>query len=184
MASNKLNIVEVQERCRLENDYEDFLNRFTRDREKLFAFVCSLVPHLPDAEDVFQKCSLVLWRKFHEFQKQQNFLTWACGVARYEVYNYYRTAGRDRLCFDEDFVRQLASERIESLTDYDDRLSALRSCLKGLTEDQRSLLNAAYGSGETVKNLAEVTGHAVQTLYNRLGKLRRLLLDCVQRKIA
>jgi len=165
-------------------NYEAFLNRFTRDRERIFAFVCSLIPRHAEAEDVFQQCSLVLWRKFGDFQPSQSFLAWACGVAHYEVRNYLRTAGRSRLYFDDDLVHQLATQRIESLSHFDEQLAALRHCLKSLSEEQRTLIDAAYGSGSTVKRLAEVTGNAAQTLYNRLGKLRRQLLQCVQNKLA
>lgn len=174
----------MQDSHRQGQEYEEFLHRFTRDRERIFAFVCSLVPRLADAEDVFQKCSLVLWRKFGEFERDESFLAWACGVARFEVCNHQKTIGRDRLHFDEDLVHQLALHRIESLSDYDDRISALRSCLKGLSEEQRRLLDAAYGRGETVKQFAQATGSAVQTLYNRLGRLRRQLFDCIQNRLA
>ena len=174
----------MQEIRRDDETYERFLNRFTRDRERIFAFISSLVPHGADAEDVFQRCSLVLWRKFSEFDEQQNFLTWACGVARYEVYNYLRASGRDRLRFDDDLVQQLATERIATLSRYEDRLKALGSCLKGLTGEQRRLLDAAYGPGGSVKSFAELTGSAVQTLYNRLAQLRRRLFDCIQSKLA
>jgi RNA polymerase sigma-70 factor (ECF subfamily) len=81
-------------------------------------------------------------------------------------------------------VQQLATQRVESLTQYDERLVALRSCLQGLTEEQRELINAAYGSGNTVKRFAEGTGNAVQTLYNRLNKLRHQLLQCVEGRLA
>ena len=164
--------------------YEEFLRRFTRDRERIFAFICSLVHRPADAEDVFQQCSLVLWRKFGSFQHDQSFLAWACGVAHFEVRNYWRTSGRDHLRFDDDLVRQLAAQRVESLSRYDDRLAALRICLKDLSEEQRTLIEAAYGTGGTVKRLAEASGAAVQTLYNRLGRLRRLLLQCIQSKLA
>lgn len=164
--------------------YEQFLHSFTRDRERIFAFVFSQIPRLADAEDVFQLCSLVLWRKYGEFQQDQSFLAWACGVARFEVLNYLRTTGRDRLQFDDQLVEQLAQQRLERPSLYDDHLQALRQCLKNLTQEQQQLIQAAYGSGESVKRLAERSGTAVQTLYNRLGKLRRQLLACVQGKLA
>lgn len=166
------------------DQYEEFLNRFTRDRQRIFAFVCSLVPRHAEAEDLFQQCSLVLWRKFGDFQRSESFLAWACGVAHYEVRNYLRTAGRNRLHFDDDLVQQLAQQRVESLSHFDERLAALRACLTGLTDEQRELIDAAYGTGSTVKRLAEGTGNAVQTLYNRLGKLRRQLLQCIQGRLA
>lgn len=177
-------MIEAPESRRDSEPYERFLHQFTRDRERIFAFVCSLVPRHADAEDVFQQCSLILWRKFGEFQQGQSFLAWACGVAQFEVCNHLRTAGRSRLRFDDDLVRQLAVRRMESLTHYDERLLALRTCLRSLTDEQQQLIDAAYGTDGTIKRLAEQTGSAVQTLYNRLGKLRRQLLECVRGKLA
>lgn len=177
-------MAEVRENQDAAEHYEEFLRLFARERERVFAYIYSLIPRQADAEDVFQQCSLVLWRKFDSFDRQASFLAWACGVARLEVCNYLRTAGRDRLHFDDELVQQLAARRVESLSQHDDRLAALRTCLKELTQQQRALIDAAYGSGGTVKRLAEATGSAVQTLYNRLGRLRRRLLECVQRKLA
>lgn len=165
-------------------NYEEFLNLFTRDRDRIFSFVCSLVPRLTDAEDIFQKCSLVLWRKFQDFRSSESFLAWACGIARLEVLNALRTDRRNKLLFDEDLVRQLATHRMQSICEHQERLFALRSCVETLSDDQRDLLDAAYGNGNTIKNFAEFTGSAVQTLYNRLGKLRRQLFHCVESKLA
>ncbi len=164
--------------------YEAFLHVFAQDRERILAFIFSLVPRHADAEDIFQKCSLILWRKFGEFQREQSFLAWACGIAKLEVRNYLRTSARDRLYFDEELMQQLATHRARSLSEYDDRLTALRHCLKRLTGEERELIDTVYGSDRTIKELALATGGAVQTLYNRLGRLRRRLLECVQNKLA
>ncbi len=164
--------------------YEKFLEQFARDRERIFAYIYSLLPHLADAEDVFQRSSVVLWRKFGEFEPETNFLAWACTVAAFEVRNFLKTAQRDRLQFDQELINQLAANRIKALPYSEDRLSALQGCLQELSRDQRKLVDTAYGNESSIKDLAETTGRASQTLYNQLGKLRRQLLNCVQRKLA
>ena len=75
-----------------------------QDRDRILAYIQSLLPHRADAEDVFQRCSIVLWRKFHDFDVQQEFLPWACGVAFYEVRNFLRVAARDRLQFNDTLI--------------------------------------------------------------------------------
>ena len=167
-----------------DENYEEFLSRFTVNRDRIYAYVFSLVPRAADAEDVFQKCSLVLWRKFDQFRTDGDFVAWACGVARFEVLNYLKTSGRDRLCFNEELVQQLAARRVDTLPQYDEKLTALRGCMKELSITQCDLIGAAYGSDQSVKQLAESSGSAVQTLYNQLFKLRRQLLKCVQNKLA
>ena len=114
-------MVELQQQQDTER-YEEFLRLFTRERERMFAFIYSMIPRQADAEDVFQRASLVLWRKFNEFRQGEDFLAWACGVAHYEIRNYFRTAGRDRLYLDEELVQQLAIERVDSLSRFDERI--------------------------------------------------------------
>lgn len=164
--------------------YEDFLRVFARDREQLFAYVFSLLPHRADAEDVFQRCSLLLWRKFAEFDRDREFLPWACGVAFYEVRNFLRSVERDRLQFSAELIDQLAESRLESLGRAGDRLSALRDCLEQLQVADRELISVFYGSSERLNAFAQASGQALQTLYNRLSRIRQALLRCVDRRLA
>lgn len=164
--------------------YEAFLHCFAHDRDRIFAYVRSLLPHRADAEDVFQRCSILLWRKFDDYDAQRPFFPWACGVAFYEVRNFLRVAARDRLQFDDELLGQLAEQRLASLQHADRRLEALRDCLAGLESADRELIRAAYDDSQPLSALAEASGRALQTLYNRLSTLRRRLLECVERRLA
>jgi RNA polymerase sigma-70 factor len=162
--------------------YEEFLTLFAQHRERVFGFIYSLVPNFADAEDVFQRCSLVLWRNFDSFDRQRSFLAWACGVAANEVRNALRTRRRDRLRFDDELVGLLAEARPARLERYDERFDALEGCLAGLKAADRELVRVAYEPGARLADHAAASGRALQSLYNRLTQLRRLLLDCVERK--
>jgi len=164
--------------------YESFLRHFSQDRDRIFLYIRSLLPHRADAEDVFQRCSLLLWRKFDQFDATREFLPWACGVAFYEVRNFLRVAARDRLQFEDGLIQQLADRRLETLRDTDRRLDYLRGCLSELKPGDHELIRAAYVQDRPLPEFAESTGRALQTLYNRLSLLRRSLLECVQRKLA
>ena len=63
-----------------------------RHQSQLFGYIYSLVRDLDDADDLFQQTSLVLWDKFDLFDPSRSFVGWACGVARYEVLNFLRSA--------------------------------------------------------------------------------------------
>ncbi len=164
--------------------YADFLAYFSADCERLHAYIYSLLPHHADADDVFQRCSLLLWRKFETFDQDRDFLSWACGVAFYEVKNFLRTAQRDRLQFNEALIELLAEERSNDLPLQPARLTALRQCLRKLTERQQQLVAHAYGSGQTLADLAAATGRSAQTLYNQLNTIRRKLAACVEARLA
>ncbi len=163
--------------------YEAFLRFFSRDHDRVLAYIQSLLPHRADAEDVFQRCSVLLWRKFSDFDQEREFLPWACGVAFYEVQNFRRIAVRDRLHFDEKLIDQLADRRQGTLHHLNDKLEALRDCLRGLKPADRELIHAAYHDEMAISEIAKSTGRAMQTLYNRLSILRSTLLKCVQRKL-
>ena len=90
---------------------EQFMALYSSHQRRLYLYAITLLPDSIDAEDVLQEANLVLWRKFGGFEPDTDFLAWACRVAFFEVQNFRRTAGRDRLMFNNDLVEQLAEER-------------------------------------------------------------------------
>jgi RNA polymerase sigma-70 factor, ECF subfamily len=171
-----------QNRDRAEDSlqYEQFVQLFARVREDLFGYIFTLLPHWSDAEDVFQQTSLVLWRKFGEFERGTSFLAWASRVAFFEVRNFQRVAGRDRLRFSETLLEQLAEQRVASPEAANRKREFLLGCIAKLSEDQRALLLRTYEDEKTVKELADEFHRAPQTLYNRLTSIRRSLFECVE----
>lgn len=166
--------------------YERFVSLFARIHDNLFSYIFSLLPHWSDAEDVFQQASLVLWRKFGDFQDADNdgeFLAWACRVAFFEVQNFRRTAGRDRLMFDNDLVEQMARQRDVSPQRAGRRRDFLMDCIAKLSEKQQELLNCAYDGDDTIRQLAEQMNRSPQTIYNRLNLIRRALFECVEEAV-
>jgi RNA polymerase sigma-70 factor (ECF subfamily) len=162
---------------------EAFLKEFALYHDRLFAYLFSLLPHRPDAEDVFQRTSLILWQKFDQWDPSSDFLAWACGVAFYEVRNYIRVASRDRLRFGEALLETLSKERTAALKQRDERVAALQECLKKLDQGERELLQRAYIDDESIRELAARDGRAARTLYNRLNLLRKRLLECTDLRV-
>src|SRR4051812_23964504 len=76
---------------------ESFLRLWEAHRRRVFHFILALLPAVQDAEDVLQETSIVLWRKFGEFEPGTNFLSWAHKVAHFEVLRHRRKGGRHQL---------------------------------------------------------------------------------------
>lgn len=161
-----------------------FLEYFAEYNERILSYIFSLLPNEQDARDVFQRVSLVLWRKFDGFDRDGDFLAWACGVAYYEVRNFLRVAARNRLRFTDQLMETLADERAERGHEADRRITALRECVKQLPESERKLLLEAYAEGQSIRQMAERRGKAPQTLYNRLNLIRRKLFHSIERALA
>jgi RNA polymerase sigma-70 factor len=166
------------------SDYSRFLELYSRNRDRLFGYIYAMLPHQADAEDVFQRASLVLWNKFSGYDPERPFLPWACSLAHYEVLNFIRSSNRDRLQFDEGLLDKLAEARSVQFDLGEERLEALRACLQRLKKAERDLIDLAYSGDKTIKEFVESTGGAAQTMYNRISLARRKLLACVKRKLA
>ncbi len=162
-----------------------FLNLFTQHRNQIYSYIYSLLPDRDDAEDVFQRTSLILWRKFSNYDDSNSFFSWACGVAFYEVKNFIRVAQRKRLQFREDIIEQLADERVNIPSKkMNQRATALQDCIQKLRSQDRELVDQVYRNQTAVKDVAGVAGSAVQTIYNRLNQIRRQLTHCIERTLS
>ena len=162
---------------------EQFVQVFAQFRDDLFSYIFSLVPHWPDAEDLFQQTSLVLWQRFGEFQQGSDFRAWACTVAFNKVRNFRRVAGRNRLQFNDVLLEQLAQERVVRPRSDSQTRTFMADCIAKLSNEQRMLLSRAYTTGNTIKRLAEDLHRSPQTIYNRLNAIRRTLLECLKAAI-
>ena len=150
----------------------------------LLRYVLSLVGNRHDAEDVLQRASVVMWRRFGTFEPGTDFIAWATTVAFYEARNFLRVAGRARVEFDDELLQTLADERAQQVRRWPARMEALEICVEKLEPAQRELVDAIYTRGVEPAEIARQQGRAVQTLYNKLNFIRRALAECVQRQMA
>jgi RNA polymerase sigma-70 factor (ECF subfamily) len=160
------------------------LRLLTTSQRPLHVFILTLLPDQAAAEDVLQNTNMIICREAASFTEGTNFLAWARAIARNQVISFVRDRGRDRHVFDLDLVEQLTA-RAEGLSVSLGQLAGhLDECLKRRTPEEQELLNQRYSNGSSVKEIATrraTTPHAVSNL---LYRLRRALLDCVQRKLA
>jgi RNA polymerase sigma-70 factor (ECF subfamily) len=163
---------------------EEFVQLLNGAHAMLLRYVLSLLGNRHDAEDVLQRASVVMWRRFATFESGTDFVAWATTVAFYEVRNFQRVTGRSRLEFDDDLLQTLAAERVQHVRQWGPRVEALEACVQKLDPASRELVEAIYTQGLEVRTLALRQSRPVQTLYNKLGFLRRALAECVERTMA
>ena len=164
--------------------HELFVQLLNQAHQRLLAYLISLLGNRQDAEDVFQRVSMILWRRFDTFEQGTNFMAWASTVAFYEVRNFQRVAARSRLWFDDELLEKLAAERLPDLEEGDSRREALGQCLEKLDDSGRHLVEEAYFEQGSIAKLAAQLGRAPQTLYNKLNVIRRMLAQCIERRLA
>ncbi len=163
---------------------EEFIGLLNGAHALLLRYVRSLVVNRHDAEDILQRTSIVMWRRFHTYVAGTDFVAWATTVAFYEVRNFQRATGRSRITFDDQLLEILAAERAIDIHRWSDRSEALESCVEKLDSSGRQLVQAIYVEGMVVAEFAQRQQLAVQTIYNKLNLIRRALAECVERRIA
>jgi RNA polymerase sigma-70 factor (ECF subfamily) len=162
---------------------EEFVLLLNGAHALLLRYVASLVGNRHDAEDVLQRASVVMWRRFATFETGTDFVAWATTVAFYEVRNFQRITGRSRLQFDDELMQTLAAERAQNVRQWSARVEALEICVEKLDAANRDLVEAIYTRGMEINTLARQQGRAAQTIYNKLNFIRRALAECVQRRM-
>ena len=174
----------TDERAAVGGDYERFTALLTRHHAPLMSFILSLVPQWADAEDLLQQASVILWRKFGEFQPGTSFLAWSCQTARYLVLNHLRKNTRDPHVFSGELVDLLAREAEEDAERLQRQHAALGACLGKLDDRSRRLIARCYETGASIKEAAEALGATPNSVYKTLNRLRDALLECVRRTLA
>jgi RNA polymerase sigma-70 factor (ECF subfamily) len=159
---------------------------FARNERHLRAFVRSMGLDWNAVDDVVQTVSLVMWRKWQEFDPSTDFMRWGRVIARFEVLKFRRTMARDRHVFTGDLMDLLAdaSEEQEFHLSSDQYRSALGECLDQLPEKSRSLISAAYQGDRTIREIAESMGKSATALYKTLDRIRKGLQVCIENRLA
>jgi RNA polymerase sigma-70 factor (ECF subfamily) len=165
--------------------HDQFVERFVRSQDRIYAYVVTLLPNRADAEEVFQQTSLVLWKKWQQFDPSRDFVRWACGIAHHEVCAFLRKhADKGRVYLSEDVLAEVARVRLEAHDVLEARRLALRDCLDRLTRGNRELLERCYAGKNSIKTIATELGRQPNVLYMTLKRLRRSLFDCINRTLA
>jgi len=171
-------------------DAEELLKGFTTllnsHRPRLLAFVMSLLGKRQDAEDVLQRASLTMWKRFPEFDTGTDFGAWSTTVVLNEVKNFRRTSSRSKVLFDETLVDLLAETHSSNPSHLCEEVvfDSLEQCIQKLDPAHQSLLRAVYSEGFSITELAVRDGKPVQTYYNRLSTIRQMLANCMARSSA
>ena len=182
----------MSDTIKLESDSEsgltappaEFVELFSRSQRKIYLFILSQIPNPVDAEEILQETNLVIWKKADRFQVGTNFSAWACQIARYEVLKFRERKHRDKLYFSDEFIAMVAEEAEKRGEWLESRRAALLDCIRGLRSRDRELIQKRYAPGESGKGLAEELGRPANSVYQSLGRIRRSLFECVNRRLA
>lgn len=160
-----------------------FVGLYAQYQGQLFRYVAAIVPHLQDAEDVLGEVAVALWEHFGEFEQGTSFLAWARRIAYLRALEYYRDRNR-RLAMPQRVLEKLSFEIETRESAADRRLVYLAECKKELPPIDRELLDQRYTDNVPVQDLALRAGRSENSISKALGRIRRGLMACIERKAA
>lgn len=160
----------------------EFVSELTGHQEVLHAFLLSLLPGVPEVDDILQRTNLVLWEKRARFAAGTSFKSWALAVAYWEARAWMTERKRgDWLVVDDALAQQIIS-RIEAqpLQSANTAVAALRICLAKLRDDDRLLVLSHHQHGKSLAECGRVFGRSAGSLSVSLVRIRAALRRCIQ----
>jgi RNA polymerase sigma-70 factor (ECF subfamily) len=161
----------------------EFVQLFTHHQRRLFLYILSQVANPVEAEEILQETNVVIWTKCSRFEPGTNFLAWVSQIANFEVMKHRSRRRREKLVFSDEFLQTVAQTSFERSEELESRRAALFDCINKLRPKDRELIKQRYAPGERGKHLAEQIGRPANSVYQSLGRIRRTLLECIQRQL-
>jgi RNA polymerase sigma-70 factor (ECF subfamily) len=163
---------------------DQFIHLLTSHQTQLRGVIMAGLGNNADCQDVLQKTNLAIWKKAGEFDESRSFLAWAIGIARFEILAFIRDRQRDRHVFSSEVAEMLVGQAEEAAPEIPARQLALRDCLAELPAASRDLLSLKYFRGQTTVQISEATGRSLDGVKSFLLRVRKLLAECIQRRLA
>lgn len=164
---------------------EEFVRLFGLNQGRVFGYIVTLLPCWADAEDVLQLTSIVLWKKFDQFDKSADFVRWACGIAYREVLRYLKQQNRRRQIFGEVMLEKIARARIDRGDLLEKRRLAMDDCVAQLSRNDREIIEHYYFHGKkTAADVASELGRPTNTVFKALTRIRETLHRCIDEAVS
>jgi RNA polymerase sigma-70 factor, ECF subfamily len=163
--------------------FEEFADLVRLSTSQILAYINAVLRNSNDTEDLFQETCLVLWQKFEEFKPGTNFLAWALRIADHKIMHFCKKRSR-HMAFTaslrDGLMMEIASRGTEVAAA---SLTALSSCMKHLTPDDRRMITLCHAEGVPARRIADMLGRSPQSVHHSLRRIRSWLLDCIHREL-
>lgn len=165
----------------------EFLPLFIENESQIRAFVRTLVRSPCDVDDVFQAVSVILWRKFDQYDPNRPFGPWARGIAAKEVLAMRRGNSRCPTPFPPEVVVAILDQFeqfLQSSASGSETTEALNQCVEALPPNSQKMLQLRYGESMQIQDVASRLGQTMSATQRALSRIHKRLADCIERRLA
>lgn len=160
--------------------------QLVRHHNLLFGYILACVRNHADADDILQEVAVAVIQAATLPATDEDFVRWAREIARRRVLEFQRKAGRSRV-LNPQLVARIIDETggVEEIPAASGLRDAFSSCIEELPKDSRTLLADRYSATPSdIVVIAKKLGRTSAGLYQLLYRVRALLRECVDRKLA
>ena len=168
----------------MDDKKDTFIKEFLPAREKLMAFILSMVPDYDRAEEIFQQASVVFWEKYDTYTPGTNFKAWARKIIYHMILKSYQQQGKERSWSNEAIQAiEEAWERKEEKPN-SRAMKSLESCIKRLSKINHVIIRMKYYEGKTYREIADALDRTEKGTKVIAHRIRTFLADCISRQEA
>ncbi len=163
---------------------QDILQTLMKSRDRIAAAAWVVVRDAHAAEDIFQNVALKALTKEISFEAEGAVLSWAFITARREGIDWLRRHRKELTGLDSEILELLRQEWLSESADCgEQRMEALRACLKTLPAKSSRLLRLRYFEGDNCGEVAKKLGTGLNAVYKRLSRLHQGLKECIELRL-
>jgi RNA polymerase sigma-70 factor (ECF subfamily) len=166
----------------LAGDQSAFSKIYEAFSPKVYAFIRRRVGGFPEVEDLTQETFVQHYRSLGSFEGRSSLLTWTFGIAHNVCSRHFRNSSRWMVGLRDG--RMLEDVRVEATIEQTiDAARLLERCDQTLERSRRpahrEIFQLRYGSGQTIRAIAENVGRSRDSVKVSLRRSRALLIDDV-----
>lgn len=154
----------------------------TESQPRIYGFIFKRVAQHDLTLEILQETNLVICRKANDFISGTNFIAWAFKIAHFQILSQRQKANAKPIFSDK--ALELIGDIKENDGQFKDKLNALGSCLKALSDENRSLIMKRYTGKFSVQEYAKEAGKRENAVSKALHKIRHNLGRCIKIKIS
>jgi RNA polymerase sigma-70 factor (ECF subfamily) len=148
----------------------------------LFGYIFSMTGNWDDSQEIMQRLRIRIWEQFDQYDAARPFGAWARAIAYYLVLAFRKEKSRQREYFTERVMQLLDEAYPAAETTMSSSRDALVQCLDKLSGENQRLVMEYYVPGGPAA-LAQSLGKTANALRQAVLRVRRQLLECVQRNL-
>lgn len=164
---------------------EEYVALIAGSQSMLRGLLMAMIRRATDVDDVLQETNTVLWRKRAEYDWDLDFMPWACRIAQLQALAFFkRVRNNGQAAFDQRALEQIAEIATQRAVNSKSHAEALSYCLHKLSPQHRQLVEHRYCESMPVNQIASNAGRTADAVSMTLYRIRKTLMECIQKTVA